>query len=363
MTVLFRADSSLQIGSGHIMRCLALADQLKKQGSNVAFICREFEGSLINFINGKGYRVHTLKAVNPLPVSANGPLAHSHWLGVAQETDAAEVLDILQTYNGIEWMIVDHYALDAQWESVIKPHVKKMMVIDDLADRRHQCDILLDQNLFPDMHSRYNSLVPDRCKLLLGPKYALLREEFREARKQMKLRDGHIKKMLVFLGGSDPANVTGKVLNAITLFGQRDFAVDVVIGMSNPNRRKLEAFIAQHRNMTCHIQSNRMAELILHADLAIGAGGTSIWERCCLGLPTLVINIAKNQETVSASVAATNSIIVLGNAENVTVPTIFEQLQKVMNDRQTIRQLSFNSSKLVDGKGIERVISEMGEIL
>ena len=215
--VVIRADASVQVGSGHVMRCLTLADALRKRGAEVHFICRELPGHLGGVLTDKGYPVHWLPAPVADGVAIPAHTAHSAWLGVPWAVDADQTRDRLMGLPEIDWMIVDHYALDQTWESRMRPLVKRIMVIDDLADRPHDCDILLDQNLVAGMENRYHGKIPENCSCLLGPQYALLRSEFSMLRSTSLARrkPPELKRLLIFMGGSDPTNEISKVIAGV----------------------------------------------------------------------------------------------------------------------------------------------------
>ena len=205
------------------------------------------------------------------------------------QEDATETSAILAQGDGsIDWLIMDHYALDRLWETEMRPDVRKIMVIDDLADRRHDCDLLLDQNLFKNSHSRHDGLVPIPCQKLLGPRYALLRREFRAARKTLRVRDGRIKRILIFFGGGDPTNETAKALKALAQLNRPEVAVDVVVGGGNPYNKQIQTLVGALPKATYHCQIMNMAELMAAADIAIGGGNyylgtllSGVAEYCC----------------------------------------------------------------------------------
>ncbi|MFH1884106.1 MAG: UDP-2,4-diacetamido-2,4,6-trideoxy-beta-L-altropyranose hydrolase, partial [Planctomycetota bacterium] len=227
---IIRADASGQIGTGHVMRCLTLADELRGRGAEVIFVCREFAGNLCGYIEEKGYIVHRLPVSNDQEHDFESNLKHASWLGADWQTDARQVEEVFKDLDThLDWLVVDHYALDEKWEGYLRPYVKKIMVIDDLADRAHDCDLLMDQNFHENLESRYDGLVPPGCIKLLGPKYAALRPEFREVRKNLRKRDGHVKRIMIFFGGSDPTNETAKTLEAMYMLNRPDVAVDVVV--------------------------------------------------------------------------------------------------------------------------------------
>ena len=198
MNIAFRVDASGQIGTGHFMRCLTLAENLHFKGVVIRFVSRHLPEYLREMLFEKGYELILLNGA--FSDSIKDDLPHSHWLECSQQRDAQDSAQALSDRTW-DWLIVDHYALDTRWESVMRQGVKKILVIDDIADRQHDCELLLDQNFYTDMHARYTGKVPAQCKLLIGPRYALLREEFRLLRQQLKPRTGPVKRIHVFFWG------------------------------------------------------------------------------------------------------------------------------------------------------------------
>lgn len=305
MSTVFRADASLQMGTGHVMRCLTLADAIKAQGAECHFICREHPGNLIEHIKSKGYSVHILAWMSPAGVNSFAKQdaenteepAHATWLGATQEQDVdvcAKILHELQP----DWLIVDHYALDAFWERALQPYYRKLMVIDDLADRSHLCDLLLDQNLGRQARD-YNNLVPAHCQIFAGASYALLRPEFAALRSySLKRRaESQIKRLLITMGGVDRSNATGLVL--VALQGcplPADCRITVVMGAAAPWLDQVRSQAAlMYWPTEVLVNISEMARHMADSDLAIGAAGSTSWERCCLGLPSVVVCLAKNQ--------------------------------------------------------------------
>ncbi|RKD76527.1 UDP-2,4-diacetamido-2,4,6-trideoxy-beta-L-altropyranose hydrolase [Sinobaca qinghaiensis] len=345
-TAVIRVDASIEIGTGHVMRCLTLAEELHDDSYDVTFITSDHEGHLADFIQSKGFQVIKLKKPSK-ENSIKEELQHSHWLGTSQEVDAKGVLHAIAELPTIDLMVVDHYAIDYRWELIIKDRAKKMFVIDDLADRYHHCDLLLDQNFYLDMEKRYEGLVDKHCTLLLGPKYALLRKEFKEAEKKLKVRSGDIQRILVFFGGSDPTNETKKAIKAIEKIDKKNIFVDVVVGASNPNKDQVETLVNKFPNMIYHCQVSNMAELMLNADLAIGAGGSATWERCYLGLPAITIGVAYNQMEILRAVEKSGAIINLGYSSHISIENLVEQIKSLLSNNNTLKQMSIQSSKLI----------------
>lgn len=353
MNIIIRTDSSIHIGTGHVMRCLTLADELRKDGANLEFICRELEGNIIDIIQGKGYIVNKL----PEPEQDENELtSYAKWLGTKWETDAEQTKIILKDKGEIiDLLIIDHYALDIKWESRLKGYTEKIMVIDDLANREHKADILLDQNYVENMETRYDKLVPASCKKLLGPKYVLLRPEFYEAKAKLRTRDGKVKRILIFFGGSDPTNETSKAIKAVEMLNRPDISVDVVVGAGNPQQKEIESLCTE-LNYNYYCQVNNMAELMLKADLAIGAGGATTWERCFLGLPAICLVIAENQEEVIRKLAQKEAIINLGWHRLTDGIMIYKTLQKLITDKEKLRMMALSSLGIIEGNSLDRIV-------
>lgn len=340
MKVAFRADASLTIGSGHVMRCLTLADEMRNRGAQPIFICRELQGNLISFIESQGYPVARLDLEDD---------GSACWEADAQLSTMALLAD-----GGVEWLVVDSYRLGAAWEASLRTVASKLFVIDDLADRLHDCDVLLDQNFYVDAESRYGRLTPESCRRLLGPVFTLLRTEFAIARANLRIRDGIIRRILVFFGGSDLGNETLKTLQALLSLKHVGIAVDLVVGLQNTHRHYLETFAALQESVTVHFQVSNMAELLAAADLYVGAAGTTTWERCCLGLPSLVITVADNQVQATKDLDQLGVLTYLGNGNSVAADQIAAAVEGcILSPARMIKQAE-KGLALVDGHGAFR---------
>lgn len=355
MRIAIRVDASSQIGTGHFMRCLTLADTLKQRGAQIRFISRHLPEHLRGMLAAKGYEFMLLNS-SPSEAISDG-LSHAHWLDTSQHADAQDTVQALSDQIW-DWLVVDHYALDARWESVLRQAAKNILVIDDIADRIHDCDVLLDQNFYADMNTRYTGKVPLHCQLLLGPRYALLREEFRQLREQVKPRTGPVKRILIFFGGVDADNYTGRALEVLVNIGISDLHVDVVIGAQHPFREQLKFACSEH-GFFCHVQTKRMAELMAAADLAIGAGGSATWERCCLGLPTLTICVADNQSKQVAD-AASEGLLYAPELKDELILVVKRHVRALMENGHLRHVISRNGIQAVDGRGVLRVIGNLG---
>jgi len=353
--VLVRVDASYDIGTGHVMRVLPLAEVLRERGSEVAFVCRKLPGNLCDLVEERGFEVHRLvRPAGSAPAGGNRT-THGAWLGVDWRADAEQTAGVLAARGRADWLIVDHYALEAQWEKLLRPYSERIMAVDDLADRLHDCDLLLDQNLHTAVHRRYRDLVPQGCRLLLGSKYALLREEFSLARRGLRDRSGGVRRILVFFGGVDATNETAKALEAIRSLNRRDMSLDVVVGASNVNRDTLKNLCVSMPGARLHVQVENMAELMAGADLAVGAGGINTWERCCMGIPSIVIAVARNQETNAEALAARGAALYLGRSVDVTSRVLAYAVETCCHSPGLMRFLGRRGRVLVDGRGAERV--------
>lgn len=350
----FRVDASQQIGTGHLMRCLTLADALRKQGASTHFVCRHISADLADMVMQAGHQLIRL------PGQADGDigaLAHSAWLGTSQAQDGAETAAAMAGHD-CDWLIVDHYALDASWQRMMRPHASRICVIDDLADRQHDCDVLLDQNLYLNADQRYQDKVPGNCRKLLGPQYALLRDEFTDARRLACVRGDQVRRILISFGGIDAANYTSAAVQALSKLHLVDVQVDVVIGASHPFR---EAIIEACKDFGffCHVQTKRMAQLMLDADLAIAAGGSSSWERCCVGLPSMVVAVADNQRQLTHD-AACLGLLHAPNVSFADPEPLAAHLRMFLDSPLLARHISHVGMAHVDGRGVARVLRELG---
>ncbi|WP_404418457.1 UDP-2,4-diacetamido-2,4,6-trideoxy-beta-L-altropyranose hydrolase [Marinospirillum sp.] len=354
MMIVFRTDASIQIGTGHVIRCLTLADALKEQGAECHFICRGHPGHLLNLIQERGHRVHTLLLTTQASNHQKATLAHADWLGTTQQEDANLCISLLNDLNP-DWLVVDHYALDADWEKSLRPYCKKILVVDDLADREHECDLLLDQT-FGRESKDYKPLVPEHSQILCGSQYALLRPEFAQWRDYslQRRKEGKLKQLLINLGGVDKDNITTALLQALqTSSLPKDCNITVVMGSSAP---WIEAVKQEAKQLPWETEVktgvNNMAELMANSDLAIGAAGATSWERCCLGLPTLMLVLAENQEMIARKLEVAQACQVIDHKDLVSGLT---KALKRLTAKQ-LHNLAAKASDITDGRGAERVL-------
>lgn len=351
MTVVFRADASTVIGTGHVMRCLTLAEALRMKGAQPRFISRAVPGNLIASI-----RQHVPVHVLPAPASAGEVIAgdRATWPGVSEATDADETVAALDGHKP-DWLVVDHYALGLAWEQRLRPYSGRILVLEDLPQRAHDCDALLDQNYSDEGESRHAKSVPEHCRLLAGPRYALLAPAYARLRQTQPERDGTIRRVLVYFGGADPDNMTAQALTALSTSGLSHLGVDLVIGTNHPQREALERQAAARPGTSVHGTRPHLADLMIHTDLAVGAGGVTTWERMCLGLPALVVSLAENQRVTCEALAAAGLIEYLGSSQAVGADRIREALERLIANPSRVAELATAGRRLVDGDGASRV--------
>ncbi|PRY22705.1 UDP-2,4-diacetamido-2,4,6-trideoxy-beta-L-altropyranose hydrolase [Aliiruegeria haliotis] len=359
LTIGFRCDASLAIGSGHVMRALTLANALRERGHRCHFLCRDLPGNQNARIAGQGFALHVLPAPSdPVP---EGDLAHSDWLGVGWEQDAAESAARLA---GIapDWVVMDHYALDARWQAAAVPEGARLMVQDDLRDRRHRADLLLDQNLGVDPGG-YDALVPAGCHRMIGPRYALLRPDFAGLRQaSLSARKGRgLGHVMISMGGVDLPGGTAQVLDGLARAPRPNgMRVTVVMGRAAPALEQVRAQAAA-MPFPCKVlvDVTDMATLMEEADLAIGGTGGTAWERCCMGLPTLSLVLADNQEAAARALTAAGVALPLGRAGD---PQVAERLATALFELGRpgrLDAMSERSAALVDGRGADRVVAAL----
>ena len=346
--IAIRADAGLGIGTGHVMRCLTLADGLAACGADIHFLCQAQPVHMVEAIQARGH------AVTLLPSDLPGG-DDTVWSAARWQADAGHCLAALQ--GGVDWLIVDHYALDASWECAMRGAARRVLVIDDLADRSHDCDLLLDQT-YGRNRQDYANLAPG-AEILCGAQYALLRPEFAACRPAALARREHagLSHLHVSMGGVDKTNATGAVLTALansSLPG--NCRITVVMGRDAPwlgDVREQAAAMPVPTSVLCEVTD--MASLMGGSDLAIGAAGSTSWERCCLGLPSIVVVIAENQRLVAEKLAGAKAAACLSETAAIAdgLPVLFGQLAA---NPDILREMASRAAAICDGDGVARVI-------
>lgn len=357
--IFFRTDASNKIGKGHVTRCLKLASAMRMRGAECYFICRKHEGNLIKKIKQEKFKVYVLNNLKNIEKEKinNSNLVHSKWLGVDWKTDAKDTIMALGS-NKADLIVVDHYALDSRWEQKLRPHTKKIMVIDDLNDRNHDCDFLLNQNL-GSSGDLYKNLIPKDCYQFYGPNYALLDPVYQHARSKLKSRSRKISRILIYFGsGKDTIRLIEDILITLNEPKLLDLKIDIVIDDNIKNLSKIHKILKVKKNIKIHSSLSDLAVLMSNADIAIGAGGSTTWERCCLGLPTILVVSAINQKLIGESMHRAGAAVVLNKNKDL-ISKIKKAIFLFLDNRVLYSQMSKKAFSICDGKGINRVIKKL----
>ena len=350
--IAFRVDSGRKIGTGHVMRCLTLASALRARGVESIFICRPTAGSREDLISEAGFSIVALAQGRDCHYK-NSHLMHADFLSTSQEEDAQACLFILRQAPEINCIIVDHYGIYRPWDEMIVPHVK-IFKIDDIADREHLCQGLLDQNFYISMASRYANLVPKGCVTLLGPQNSLLRPQFRDVNTKVRGHSVEASRVLVSFGGHDPNGYCDKIAEII-LEGT-DLSVMIMSSLEPEIGQKWKSLLSKFPN-----RLERLGYLsdplpaLQQADLYIGAGGSMTWERFAIGLPGIVYSIAENQVQMAIDLESAGFQDYAGTIGNFSGSALLTLVSSLM-DTGRIGTLATKIRGLVDGHGVERVI-------
>lgn len=328
------------------MRCLTLAKALRQQGAEIHFFCRPHPGHSISLVEDAGFQLLAL----PLHGASNQLSGYQEWLGC---TEAEDAIDCLQHLHApVDWLIVDHYGLAADFCHAMRTRCQRILVIDDLANRQHDCDLLLDQNLLPNYQQRYDPWLDPETPRLLGPRYALLRDEFYQS-EAVQREPG---RLLVFFGGSDPFGLTRKAVDAILQLGLAPLHADIVIGQSHPEREQLQHLCDSSTRLQLHVQCTTMASLMRQAQLMLGAGGSTHWERCICALPALVVTVADNQVATTEYLHTLGACHCLGSADQQTTAGFRDALHSWLQQPEQLKLMGQQAASLVSLSGGPRAV-------
>jgi len=355
-TAIFRVDSSYEIGTGHVMRCLNLARVLLNYGLKVIFICRNLKGNLINVIKNE-FQVLVIEDYDEEKNKNNDKKSKLDF-SINQKLDSLNTIKLIESLN-IEnfcYLIIDHYFLDREWEEVIQKKYKndenklfKILVIDDLFNREHSCDFILDQNIITK-NNPYLDLINQNTKSILGPYFALLSNEYSLKKKSIVKRNT-IKTILVFFGGIDKNNMTKKVINILSNNKFKDKIVNIVIGKNNKELQNIKKITKSRKNFNLFIQIDSLANLLSVSDLVIGGGGVNSWERECMEVPTILISLSENQVNLAKSITDLGKVKYLGHYDELEDGFLSQSIEKEI-DQQSLRN---KKGYFIDGFGTNRV--------
>lgn len=361
MKAVFRLDSSQLIGTGHLMRCLALAEGLRKKKFEIYFVCRDLSGHVAERISLMSFHLLLLPRNVEFERTAMDQPEYQQWLGTSQEEEYAQMLSVLKMLLDVTVVVVDHYALDISWERVVKPHTKLLMVIDDLANRPHDCDILLDQNYYKRSASRYQEWVSPSCQMLLGPAFALLRSTMVLHREEPFIKkDPVIQSILIFMGGADRIGINLKIIKAIDQFYIEKFqGIKFCILIGNcSDLNAIEKIVKKKANFQLLTFTDPIEKLIKEHQLVIGGSGVSLLERCCLGVPSMVISIAENQVLIARD-GHGKFLHYFGDQSEFNDGFFIEELCRLISNQGYLHSLALAGWQLVDGLGVSRVVNRI----
>jgi UDP-2,4-diacetamido-2,4,6-trideoxy-beta-L-altropyranose hydrolase len=339
-TLIVRADASVAMGTGHVMRCLALAQAWQDQGGSCIFAMAEAGPVLQERMRSEGIEVVTITA------------------SAGSQQDAAELREAACTYQA-SWLVVDGYQFDVEYQRALKAAGVNLLVIDDTGHAgAYVADLVLDQNSHAtdDLYRRREPYT----RLLLGSRYAMLRREFKPWRGRKREIADVGRKVLVTMGGTDPDNVTVRVMHALRLLAEDTLEATIVVGGSNPHGNELEEAVDRAEG-AIRLRRNalNMPELMADADAAISAAGTTCWEMCLLGLPAIIIDVADNQRPVAQELNRLGIAIHAGGVQDTTSEAIASQLKQILASSELRTEMSKRGQELVDGQGADRVVSAM----
>jgi len=309
---------------------------------NVVFACSAEDREAVAWLKGLGWQTEELSS------------------SLSSVSSAAGLKTLVGKGVRADWLVVDSYQIDSRWLAAARPMVGRLAVIDDLADRYLDCELLINQN--PGYEDRYKDLVPPGARLLIGPRFALLRRPFIEARDRGPRRcDGRVARILIFFGGADVDN-TAKAVQALALLGLGDVSIDIVVGPGSQSVDALEELVGrngQRATIYRGVTAEQMAFLMEAADLSVGAAGSASWERCCLGLPAVMLAVADNQKQAAEELDRQGSSLYAGDARQVDVERLAAVVADLIRDERRLRKMSERGLALIDGLGSERVRREL----
>ena len=347
MRVAIRADATLATGTGHVMRCLTLAGMLRQDGAEVLFIARTLEGRLADLIRERGCALLLMERGADGARDFGG--ANRVPPGADWQWDAGQTREAIKSWGApADLLVLDHYGLDRRWERLLRPHVRRLLVIDDLANRPHECDLLLDPNLHDHPADRYKGLVAADTRVFVGPQYALLRPEFEAA--VPRERASGLQRLLVFFGGTDSTNEAGKVVTALRTLGADAPAATVILGPANPNGAAVRHAAHGLASLDVLDSTDAMATLIASADLAAGTCGGSAWERCVLGLPALVVVTADNQRDDARILHDLGAVRNLGEADLTGSEQWVDEIRALLHDPARLLDMSRAAAGVMRGR-------------
>ena len=351
MRIVFRLDASVRIGNGHLARCLTLADEFKALGGEILFICRPESDKDYEILFATDYEVKLLQKKTNTEINKE---SYASWLSVDWEQDVNEVIQIIDGIDA-DLLIVDHYGIDARWHNKVRDYCKKIFIIDDLADRYLDCDFLLNSS-FVNEDKDYKKFISRKDYVsFLGSNYALIKPKFNNLRLQAKKKREYtssIQEILIFMGSMDPDNYSSLAIHAINQVDwKQSVRVNCILDSNSPSLEKVSNDIESlELDVSIHSNIGDMEKLIYNADLAIGSGGNSMWERCVLGLPSLLTSIAPNQQRNIKGITESGAACFWGSTKDLL--TSLDSYNKDISPLISMQEKAFS---LCDGLGSKRI--------
>jgi UDP-2,4-diacetamido-2,4,6-trideoxy-beta-L-altropyranose hydrolase len=334
--IAFRFDASAKAGTGHISRCVTLAKELARRGARIIMTLSTDVQQYCDWLESEGFAVRRVQDSSPF----------------SQKEDAQHFLESTTDDGPFDWIVVDHYELEETWEFAVRGRTRRILVIDDLPARSHDCDLLVDQNLSSE--DAYSPYVPPSARVLAGPRYALLRQEFEQLHRNTRRRGERIQTVLVCFGGADSHDHTSAAVEALTPLA-KSLQVVVVLGAANANAAAVANACRNLPNHEILITPPNLATLLAQADLAIGGGGTMTWERACVGVPTVAVGIAANQVRVLKRVLEAGYALGIPEMLEPDVAAIRALVLTALRSPAMLAGMARRGLALVDGNGVQRV--------
>jgi len=343
MNIGVRVAASDKIGTGHLKRCISLSLEIKEN----------LDVDVIFFFSGDDRYLDLLKK--------HDLAFHKIKSNTFNYLDDANLLKSIVNKNNIElsFIIVDHYKIDINWEKQLSDY--KIIVLDDLANRKHHADILIDQNLYNNYQKRYLDLVNKGCILLLGPKYAILNNKYKKLRKD-HIRTNSYKNVLISFGGTDEFELTEQLLAKFSSCPDLDeYIFHAVITKSFKNKPLIRSY-SRYENIEIYEDLDCLSNLMYECDFSIGAGGTTTWERFAMKLPAIVIAIAENQVESANHLKKKGFINFIGSATDLPKDWV-ENIIYIMKDKINLERQSKKISQIVDAEGTKRIINSIKNLI
>lgn len=325
------------MGSGHVVRCLAIAHALRAAGGEAIFAMRDLGGGFVDMTTQAGFATKIL--------------------GVGPASEIDDAAQTVAAIGSVDWVVADSYALASDWERALRPNAARIAALADRDGRIHDADLLIDPNLGA-APADYKGRVPPNCEILTGPAYAPLRAQFATARGVDPVRRLGLRRLFICMGGSDPANATAMAVEgALRARKAADFVIEIVLGGAYPHRAAIEALCAGHRDIEIAVAIDDMARRMARADLFVGSGGSMTWERATVGLPGITIAIADNQVPLGVAMAKAGADLYLGSVDTVRADDFAAAIAAFARTPALLEGYSARVAPICDGGGAARIVT------